>query len=223
VKKVSLSDIVEDKALYPRAQVDGTHVSHLIEALRAGVVFPPVVVCSKTMTLVDGYHRCAAYRRVYGENKTISALVMTYRNTGELFADAVRRNGSHGRPLSTSDKVICVQVAGRLGISAATIANALNIRVDRLDGLRLKIGTCPGTPTEPDATYVPLKMPVRHMQGMELSKEQTEAIKTLGGNNQTFYVNQLLTLIESGLLDTGNPGLMERLALLRDRLVKILK
>jgi hypothetical protein len=61
------------------------------------------------------------------------------------------------------------------------------------------------------------------MQGMELSKEQTEAIKTLGGNNQTFYVNQLLTLIESGLLDTGNPGLMERLALLRDRLVKLLK
>jgi hypothetical protein len=119
--------------------------------------------------------------------------------------------------------VICVQVAGRLGISAATIANALNIRVDRLAGLRLKIGTCPGTPTEPDATYVPLKMPVRHMQGIEITPEQAQAIKTLGGNNQTFYVNQLLTLIESGLLDTGNPGLMERLALLRDRLVKILK
>jgi len=69
---------------------------------------------------------------------------------------------------------------------------------------------------------VPLKQTIRHMRGRNLTKEQSAANDKLSGMNQSFYVNQLITLIESKLLDSEDEQLFERLKHLHGLLEELL-
>ena len=68
---------------------------------------------------------------------------------------------------------------------------------------------------------VPLKHTIRHMAGKKLTKKQAVANKRLGGMNQMFYVNQVITLIDSDLLDTDNVELMKRIETLAQLLQQL--
>jgi hypothetical protein len=57
VKKVNLSKLVFDEAVYPRGDVDGTAVSRLMEARRCGVELPPVRADRKTLILRSATNR----------------------------------------------------------------------------------------------------------------------------------------------------------------------
>jgi len=208
MKKLGVSALVMDYAVYPRHQVDEQHVASLCEALRAGATLPPLVVCAKTRRIVDGFHRARAFARVYGEDCTVSVLERQYKSDDELFLDAVRLNAEHGKQLSAWDRTRILVRGQELKIEQSVLASALHMTTEKLD--RITTNRLAGTE--------PIKATIRHMAGEQLTKRQKEANARLGGMSQTFYVNQIIILLEAGLLDVNNETLMKRIERLRELL-----
>jgi len=215
MEQVALAELILDfENLYPRASVDSTHVSHMIDAMVAGLTLPPIVIDKKTRKVIDGFHRYSAAKRL--KAKTISAEVRDYDTPAAMFMDAMHLNSGHGRAMSNFDRAHCVIMAARLKLEPEQIATALAITVEKVGELRVdRIGRMRnGTAGQ----AVPLKRTIHHMAGQSLSKSQVEAQVKLGGMDQAFYVNQVIVLIENNLLDTGNDKLMAMLHRLADLL-----
>ena len=222
-QKIEVGLLIEDLDVYPRESIDSTHVGHIVDAIESGAALPPVVADAKSKRIVDGFHRCRGYRRLFGDDYEVDALLIEYADEAELFADAMRRNSAHGNNITPHDRTRCILIGERLGLDDDAIADALHMTVDRLANIRVtRIGKRRATATNPDGADVPLKYPVRHMAGQTLTAAQAKVMPDLGGNQQSFYANQLIKLIDSKLLDVGNEKLMERLAVLRDKLGELM-
>lgn len=213
---VLASALVLDFTLYPRVSVDPQHVSYIMEAMRAGAAFPPVIVDKKSKRVIDGFHRIKAALRVNPDAK-IAVEWKSYRNEQEMLLEAVELNAGHGRMLAMYDRTRCVVLADALGIDPARIATALHLTVERVTELRTTRTASAG------GEIVPLKRTLLHMTGKRLSKAQEKAQEKLSGMNQVFYANQLITLIEADLLDTENPVLMGALGKLYGLLKKVVR
>lgn len=210
MKRHPISALVFDYELYPRGGVDSHHVGEIEAAIRAGAAMPPLVIDKASKRVADGFHRAKACARIYGEDHQIECVEKIYKSDAELFVDAMRYNASHGRALTQHDRAHCLLLAEKFAIDEATLANALNLTPERIGELRsTRIGAVCGQP-------IALKKTISHMAGRELTPPQAAANEKLSGMNQLFYVNQLITLIESDLLDTSNEELMTGLGRLRD-------
>lgn len=217
MKMLPVSEIVLDFDLYPRQSINTQHVTEMCEAAKAGVDFPPVVIDRKSKRLTDGFHRHRKAIRL--KESEIAVVEKTYKNEAEMLLDAIRMNANHGRVLTTYDRSHCIILAGRMKITDNVVATAMSITTDRLKSLRIdRTATVKAGRT---IEAVPLKRTVRHMAGRKLTKAQVVANAKLSGMNQQFYVNQLLTLITSGMLDREDEKLMGLLVELRDKITEI--
>lgn len=189
--------------LYPRASVDSGHVTHLAEAMSLGIELPPIIADRKSKTVIDGFHRYHAAKRL--KWPAILTELRDYKSAAEMFLDAMHMNAGHGRTMSNFDRAHCVILAARHKLQPEQIATALSITVEKVGELRSdRVGKLRSVAN----TQVPLKRTIHHMAGQTLSKTQVEAQTKLGGMDQIFYVNQLIVLIENDLLDTANNNLM---------------
>lgn len=221
MRKLKATEVVVDFMLYPRGDVNSHNVSYLVRALEAGYKLPPIVVDQKSRRIVDGVHRWNAHRKFTGkEDCEIECELRSYKNDAEMFLDSARRNAKHGVSLSTFDRVKCILRAAELGIGTDDIADALCMTVEKVGNLhaersgRLRSAT-PAKGLE-ESGEVPLKRTIRHMAGKVLTRHQAEVNEKLSGMDPLFYVNQLLLLIESDLIDVSNEKLLREL----DRLLK---
>lgn len=214
---LKLSELVEDFDLYPRADVDSHHVLEIACAIEAGMRMPKIIIERKTKRIVDGLHRKRGYQRVYGDDHTVTVECRSYASDAELFIHAGKLNSSHGKNFTTHDRITFITKALRLAVTPAQIATALNITVERVNSL-----TVDRTATL-HRKVIPLKRPIRHLAGCEITQQQADVIDKLGGNSQDFHVRQLLLLIENDLLDTENENLMELLRLLVVKLRSVLR
>jgi hypothetical protein len=217
VVKRKLSELVLDYDLYPRSEVNSQHVSELIEVENAGVTLPPIRIDKTSKRVIDGFHRIHKHRRLYGDDAEIECIESTYKDEGEMFAAAMRMNAAHGRRLSKQDRVRCTLLAKKYKLGIAAIAAALSMTPAAIK----EIGTgrvAHTTATTPTGHEVPLKRTVKHFAGRELTAEQVSANDKLSGMDQAFYARQLLTLIQSDMLDVEDDNLMRVLAELRDAL-----
>lgn len=204
-RMVKLAELVLDFNLYPRVQVDSTHVASLRRAFGAGCEFPPIVVDAKSLRIIDGFHRYNVYKRDLDKQAEIEVVAKRYRNESEMLLDAIRYNARHGRMFSSYDRAHSVLKATELGVDDVALASALNVDPKYIGELRTdKTAKC-------GELHVPIKRTIRHMAGRDLTKQQHQANDRLGGMSQMFYVNQLITLIESKLIDRGNEALALRL------------
>lgn len=210
-KKLHVSELVEDFDLYPRSDVNSQHVTHIVYALEAGVVLPPVIIDEKTKRIVDGFHRCRAHKRLYGEDAEIECVLKTYDSEQDLFLEAVRLNSGHGQTLSSYDKVHSISRAMELKIDEALIADALHMKSEKVIEFRQdRIAKLINS-----SQVVPLKLPARHLSGQTLTLKQSDAIEKLSGNAQAFTIYQVCLLLENDLLDRADDNVMEKLARLR--------
>lgn len=210
-RKRPISGLVLERGLSPRANLSSNLVRQLVEAVRAGAVLPPIVAEKGTSRVVDGFHRVEAHRRAHGREALIEVLEKDYADEAEMFLDAVRLNSAHGSRLAPYDQLRCVGIAQELSIDPGRVAGALSVTpsyVGELSARRLGTELATRSP-------VPLKRTIEHMRGRPLTPAQMEANRKLGGQSQAFYVNQLVLLLENGLLDEADPNLMERLAHLK--------
>jgi hypothetical protein len=212
MKKYKVSELVLDFDVYPRGQVDSQHAGYIAAAIEAGVELPPGIICKKTKRIVDGAHRHRALRHVYGDDATMECIERTYKTEAALLLDAIRLNAHHGRCLTQFDRTRCITLAQKLEIDDTLLADAMSVKVDKLAELRTDR-------TAQDATLtIPIKRTIQHMAGQKLTKRQVEANGRLSGMNQAFYVNQLIELIESDMLNTADAKLMARIERLQELL-----
>jgi len=219
MSKIEIGKLVFDYDLYPRSDVDRQHIANMSSALDAGVKFPPIVIDKKSKRITDGFHRVKTYQQKYDDNYKIEAVEKTYQNENEIFLDAIRLNANHGQTLTKHDRVRCILLSEKLKINEPEVAAALSMTIEKVNQLRvgrvgeLKVGRT--------IQNVPLKRTIRHMSGKRLTKRQTEVNEHISGMDQKFYVNQLIMLIESGLLNREDEILLQRLNVLRKQLDKL--
>jgi hypothetical protein len=216
---IKAGEAVLDFTLYPRHQIDAHHASEIREALKAGVEMPPIKVDRKSKRVTDGFHRIRAILALYGADHAMQAIDYPYKSEREMFQDAMRLNAAHGRNLTAYDRAHCVLRGQELGIKPATIAESLSITVERVESLLVEKTALNGKGVnrkQPDT--IAIKRTIGHKAGQKLTKDQQEANKRLGGMNQLFYVNQLITLFEADLVDWENEDLKAAMAKLRDLL-----
>lgn len=221
MEQIEVGKLIIDYGLYPRAEVDAVHLHYMRMALQAGVVFPPIVAWAKSLRVTDGVHRTKMYLAEHGANHLVDWIPRNYRNEADAFMDAMRLNANHGRTLTRFDRVHSILRAEELGLSVADMAGALGMTADAVGFLRAdRVGRLyvRGKRSEP----VPLKRTIRHMAGRNLTQGQVEANEKLSGMEQLFYVNQLLALLGSDLIDHENEALLTGLGSLLDALAEYL-
>jgi hypothetical protein len=206
VEPVPAASLVEDFGLYPRHDVDGSHVADLARALRAGVTLPPVVADRASKRLVDGWHRRRATIRVHGPEAPIRVEFRDYADEAAAFADAVALNSSHGRRLDRQDQVRVAVLAERLGMDAAQIGVLLHIEPGRVLELRPRVVFEEGSDLP-----VPAKPVAEDFYGQELTPAQLQAMKSFSGNRVSQQVTQLLQAVASGLINQEDGRLCRRL------------
>lgn len=212
MSKMKIGELVFDFDLYPRSDVDSHNIAYMSQAEDAGVKFPPVVIDKKSKRIVDGFHRVKMYRQKYDDNHEIEVIEKTYGSEKEILLDAIRYNASHGKMLSRHDRVRCILQSERMKLKIDEVASALSMTVEKINQLKtervgeLRVGGI--------IRPVPLKRTIRHMSGKRLTKRQNEVNKSISGMDQKFYVNQLVMLIDSGLINQNDEILLQRLKVL---------
>lgn len=128
-RMVRLSELVIDWDVYPRKEVDQSHVESILFAIESGDRLPPIVVEKSTKRIVDGVHRYMAYgRRAGGKSDAeIEVVEKRYSSERELFLDCVRLNSGHGKRLTEADRLEITHKATRLAIDMTEISGALKI------------------------------------------------------------------------------------------------
>lgn len=192
--RIKISNLKLDMGFYPREKVDEYHVRELVEVIEAGVKVPPIVI-SNDKKVVDGFHRVKAYEHIYGSDYVVEAIAKGYANDAELFADGIRLNASHGRNFTPSDKVRAIVMAEKLNMTLDVVSGLLGMTPERATEMRL----------ERYATYgmkpVILKRSAAHLAGKELSEEEYNYNQASGGLSQTFYIRQVIAMLENDTLD----------------------
>jgi len=249
--KLKICELVFDSTIYPRHNIDAYHVNDIARAIQSGAEMPPIVVEKRTNRIVDGFHRGKAYFKLYDDSYEIEVVQKSYKDERLLFLDAIRFNSGHGKGLDKHDKTHCAIMAKNLGIDAKDVASALHVDpdfvgrliVDRtaffgkleVDKPKVESKAAPSDQdskrtdqesqapkNKPFGLYVPIKQTIKHMAGKTLTDKQHKANEKLGGMNQSFYANQLITLIENRLIDKDDEKLFERLRRLHELLDSLL-
>lgn len=214
VKKMKLSKLLLDYELYPRDRIEPYNVNQMVEALRAGLELPPVVIDRKSKRVVDGFHRVRAYQKLYGLDAEIPVEVRDYKDDAEMFADAVRLNASHGRQLSPFDRARCIAKAEVLNLGLEVISSMLNMTAHSIAEMK----------AQRFATYkmapLVLKRTTAHLAGKELTDDEVRYNVRAGGMHQTFYINQVIAMLEADTVNWENPKVLNSLKRLYDRLDK---
>lgn len=198
VKKVKLSKLVLDDKLYPRAHIEPYHVGELVEAIKAGAQLPPIVADKATLKVTDGRHRIEAIRTLEGDKAMVDVDLKEYASEAAMFEDAIRLNASHGRSLSKMDQAHCLAKAQEFKLEPAVVATLLNITQERAEDLVSNRLAFSGE------EQVVLKGSTAWLAGRHLSEEQAHYNRGAGGMNQTFYINQVIGMLEGDAVDWEN-------------------
>jgi hypothetical protein len=216
-ERVKVAELVLDWEIYPRHGLDMTNVRKLVEARRAGMELPPVVVERASKRVVDGFHRVRAELKVGGAEALIGVTWKDYVDDAARFADAMLLNSRHGQGLSSYDRVRCLLLARQLGIPDGETAAHLQITVETAERLVLE-----RTAIGPAAEMVPLKFTDAHLHGRTLTPEQIRGNVAASGKSLAYSAGQILNALENGLVDWSNAGMVVRLETLRQALTAAL-
>ena len=217
--KVPYASIKFDDNFYPRQSYDNAHINRIAVAINAGNEMPPIVLDKKTNLCVDGLHRSRGYLKVDGEGALVPAIFKTFPNRKAMILESARLNATHGKALNTCDRVHFYTIAKRHNISMEDIVGALQVpQADFESLIKERLAFSPGKKKSGAAPDLPLKSTIKHMAGKTLTKEQAEVNQKLGGMRQLFFVNQVLMLVKTKMIDREDEAVMAALGELRDQL-----
>lgn len=100
--KVKLMDLVVDPELIVR-DLNLTVVGQYVESMRAGEIFPPILIDKKNR-IICGQHRYNAFKKVFEPDYEVECEVSKKTKEVDLIIEAVKDNVRHGYPLATFDK-----------------------------------------------------------------------------------------------------------------------
>ena len=210
-KKVPIAALVEDFSIYPRHDVDSTHVTNIAHAIRAGVTIPMPICEVQSLRIVDGFHRVRAHKRVYGDQAEIEVELRRYKSETELIKEAVTLNSAHGRKFDQQDRTRCILLLKEHGVELDDIAVTLHTTTERVERLMVRVVIVDGEkhPAKP-ITFPTGDKP------RKLTAAQYAVAQSSSGWRPQQTVTQLANEIRSGVLDLKNDALVEALWVLHD-------
>jgi hypothetical protein len=216
VDKLLLSELVWDKDVYPRHDQDGTVVTSLERAIRAGVSLPAIVVDRASKRVVDGWHRSEAWRRVLGDNGKIEVDLQDFPTERALVEAAVQANATHGRRLDSQDQTLSIILLRNLGATDREIAVVLSTQPEHVIKLGLNIvKVCDGDggPVE----IIPAKPVVRPVDGepRTITSSQAKVAASASGLRTAQTLGQLVMQLRADLI-VPTPDLVRRFWELHD-------
>ena len=103
-----------------------------MEEMKAGAVFPPILVGSfeGRLIVVDGYHRVKATRNL--KEEFIKGVLKKYASKADLLRDAVEANNHHGVRYTPQDKAHIARLLAEVGLTDVAISGLIGVRVEKL-------------------------------------------------------------------------------------------
>jgi len=199
-KQIPLTDLVFDKTLYPRANVNQLHVLALKRAMEAGITLPAIIVASGSNIIIEGVHRYNAHKK--SGLQTIDAIVKDYGSREEMFRDAMLYNSGVGLTLSPHDMLKCLQVCQEeFAMKEVDISTCLRTSLDHLRKLTTRYATVQDAAADVrKLRKIPLKASVRHLSGAAITPAQEQAMSSAPGVSYLLITNQLLDAMKYSLL-----------------------
>lgn len=204
-----------DTTLYPRIKEQWQTYYKYAQAMKVGDIFPPIMVGNYDgkLYVVDGWHRIRAKQLL--KEKHIQAIIKKYKNSQDIFLDAIKYNISHGQPLSTQEKVRLVYKLGEMDFELEQISKIVKIPTDKIELFRDR------TVIGPNGQPKYLKSVVARSKPDEKTALAVDQ-DILGARTSTNLLEQVIELIESNVLNLGDEsvkGLAIKLyGLLQERL-----
>jgi hypothetical protein len=214
---IELAKLVEDFTLYPRNNVDSTHVADLVTALRAGEHVPPIIAEKKTLRVVDGFHRRRALIRVLGDTATVAVELRRYKSDTELFMDAVTLNARHGRKLDRHDQARIVLRLREMKVEDKMIAVTLHVPEPIVQTLAVRVVY------SKEGLAIPSKRGLKHLQGQKLTATQVQVIGSVRSAEVGRLCMELSGLLRENLVDLSNDTIVEQLRNLAEQIDSVLK
>ncbi len=208
-----LADLVEDMTVYPRLHVDSGHVSELARTITAGHAVPAPVVDEASRRIVDGVHRCRAWRKVLGANGEIDVELRSYPDELALLTDAIQLNSGHARKLDAQDKIHCALLLENRAVPVPVIALTLHTTESRVRELLVRVVIVKGDDgSEKRVAAKLVTYPAHGGAPRVISAEQGQVMRSSGGLRTAQAARQLARELESGLIELGDdpdlPGVL---------------
>ena len=167
---------------------------------------PALIVDRKSKRVIDGFNRLTRALRYGGEGATIEVCWRDYKSERDMLLDSFHLNSAHGLKFTTYDLARCITISEGFKLKPAEVAAALHLTVERLENIRLR-----KTALDSKGRLVPIKRTLAAFAGRRISAAQIEANRRAVGHHQVFLVNQVINLIEGGILDAEDETLLRRL------------
>src|SRR6056297_1562398 len=218
-RKIPLKDIKFNEKLYPRTHFDWKTVYDYQESMRTGEQFPPLVLAQykKQLILVDGKHRLEAYKNL--KMKQISAEIYIGWNYKKIYLESVKRNMTHGRPLSAHEKRNIAMNLKKMKYNMKNISKIVQIPLDKIEDFTGQ--TLTNSLTGEEIVSKPF---IKHLSGKKYNDTEFNDIKNSQKNfysqNQKELLDQINNIIEKGMLDYDNKEVMKKTIKLKKLLKK---
>ena len=103
---IKLDQILIDPQFQVRKDIDTFWISKLVQVLLTKGKFDEPIVVSQEYTLLSGFHRYKAYRRIFSSQDNIEVKIYHAETDEDAYRFAVKANSSHGLALKECDKQI---------------------------------------------------------------------------------------------------------------------
>ena len=186
-KLLKISELEFESEIYPRMKVGWQTAYQYAQAMKAGSEFPPILVGSlnRKYHVIDGWHRIEALKML--KEEYVSATIKEFKTEREMFAEAIRLNSKHGRPLSVQEKVRIIHKLGELKFTLKQISEIVKVPLDKIELFKTR------TVIGPDGTPV-------YQKSLTVKAGITEAIDQASFNVRSVkhLLTQLVVILEAG-------------------------
>jgi len=223
ITKVSIGEVVFDETIYPRVGYNWQTGYDYSQSIVSGAKLPPITLAlyRGKKYLIDGKHRLEAHKIL--KKKTISAEIFTGWSKERMFEESITRNIAHGKVLSPFEKRRIALKLKQMKYSSFKIGKLLNIpetKLEKFIAQRL-INSITGEVISESI----IKSAIKHSAGNTYNESDFAKIQE---DQQGFYsrdqiqmLDELIEIIEGGLIDFNKKGISERIARLSELLQAI--
>lgn len=213
---LKITQIKVDEESYPRMKCDWFTAYDYSQSMKSGAKFPPIEVAlfNKKYILIDGRHRLEAKKKL--KEEYITAIVHVGLSKKQIFVKAVESNIGHGRPLSTQDKVMCIDTLEKLNFTNEQISKMVSIPMDKLERFK---GTKITNTVNGKTIY--LKSTTKNFAGEIVEENFNDQQTNFSTHGQIHLLKQVVSLLHNGMVDFDNPTITELIQQLSSLLTAI--
>lgn len=218
--KLLINQIVLDETLYPRNTYYWQVAYSYSSAMKSGAKFPKIVVAKldNSFVLVDGKHRLEAYKLL--KKKFVDVEVLVGLTKEKIFEEAVRRNITHGKPLSVQEKLQVAVKLRDMHYTTEKISQLVQIIPSQLKSLLGK--RLFNSITGEEIVLKKEFEDVSKSPYAEVAKEDIETLQdNFTGQEPTHIIDELIVLLKTKALNLRDKKVKEKLLKLKSLLRKI--